>query len=73
MRFAAAAFVVSICAFGQTDAPIVRKPFDVDAMMRIARVSEPQISPDGKLVAFTVERPDCSYDRRQQPASTLDT
>jgi dipeptidyl aminopeptidase/acylaminoacyl peptidase len=58
MRFAAAAFVASICAFGQTDAPIVRKPFDVDAMMRIARVSEPQISPDGKLVAFTVERPD---------------
>ena len=53
MRFAVVLFAVSICAFGQT-----KKPFDIDAMMRIARVSEPQLSPDGKLVAFTIERPD---------------
>lgn len=32
--------------------------FDVQALMKIARISEPQLSPDGKLVAFTVETVD---------------
>jgi len=34
------------------------QPFDVYAMLKIARISEPQISPDGKLVAFTVQTVD---------------
>lgn len=54
MRYVVAALVVSACVFGQPS----KRPFDVDAMMRIARVSEPQLSPDGAMVAFTVERPD---------------
>jgi dipeptidyl aminopeptidase/acylaminoacyl peptidase len=32
--------------------------FDAPAMMQLARISEPQISPDGKDVAFTVETAD---------------
>jgi len=32
-----------------------KQPFDVQALLRLARISEPQISPDGKLVAFTVQ------------------
>lgn len=35
-----------------------KPPFDVQAMLRIARISEPQISPDGRLVAFTVQSVD---------------
>src|SRR5689334_9993908 len=31
------------------------QPFTVDAMMKLARISEPQLSPDGTLVAFTVQ------------------
>ena len=54
MRYVVAALAVSACVFAQTS----KRPFDADAMMRIARVSEPQLSPDGTLVAFTVERPD---------------
>ena len=30
-------------------------PFDVQALLKISRISEPQISPDGKMVAFTVQ------------------
>lgn len=60
MRFATAALFVSACLHGQTD----KKPFDVDAMLRIARISEPQLSPDGKTVAFTVERPDVTANAR---------
>jgi dipeptidyl aminopeptidase/acylaminoacyl peptidase len=33
-----------------------KAPFDVYALMRLARISDPQLSPDGKLVAFTVQR-----------------
>ncbi len=35
-----------------------KAPFTFDAMMRIARVDDPQLSPDGKLVAFTVQTVD---------------
>jgi dipeptidyl aminopeptidase/acylaminoacyl peptidase len=54
MRYLAAVFAVSMCAIAQP----AKKPFDTTAMMSIARISEPRLSPDGKLVAFTVERPD---------------
>ncbi len=39
--------------------------FDAEAMMKIARISEPQISPDGKNVAFTVETVD--LDKNTKP------
>jgi dipeptidyl aminopeptidase/acylaminoacyl peptidase len=29
--------------------------FDVNALLKLARVSDPQVSPDGKMVAFTVQ------------------
>ncbi|MBV8550922.1 MAG: S9 family peptidase [Acidobacteriaceae bacterium] len=36
----------------------VKAPFTFDAMMRIARIDDPQLSPDGKTVAFTVQTVD---------------
>jgi dipeptidyl aminopeptidase/acylaminoacyl peptidase len=30
-------------------------PFNFEAMMKLARIDEPQLSPDGKMVAFTVQ------------------
>ncbi len=38
------------CAWAQKAA------FDIQAMMPLARISDPQVSPDGRLVAFTVQR-----------------
>jgi dipeptidyl aminopeptidase/acylaminoacyl peptidase len=35
-----------------------KAPFTFDAMMKLARIDEPQLSPDGKLVAFTVQTVD---------------
>jgi dipeptidyl aminopeptidase/acylaminoacyl peptidase len=32
-----------------------KAPFTFEAMMKIARIDEPQLSPDGKTVAFTVQ------------------
>ena len=57
MRIAAVfALVLSACniqsAFG------AKAPFTFDAMMKIARIDEPALSPDGKLVAFQVQTVD---------------
>ncbi|MFB3830016.1 MAG: prolyl oligopeptidase family serine peptidase [Bryobacteraceae bacterium] len=41
-----------------------KPPFDVNAMMKLARISEPQISPDGRTVAFTVTTIDVANNKR---------
>src|SRR5579875_466998 len=43
------ALLASACVLAQ------KPPFDVSALMRLSRISEPQLSPDGRLVAFTVQ------------------
>jgi dipeptidyl aminopeptidase/acylaminoacyl peptidase len=35
-----------------------KRPFDVETLLRVQRISEPVLSPDGKLVAYTVATPD---------------
>lgn len=42
-----------------------KAPFTAEAMMKIARISEPQISPDGKNLAFTVDAID--LDKNTKP------
>jgi dipeptidyl aminopeptidase/acylaminoacyl peptidase len=42
-----------------------KQPFDAAAMMRIARISEPVLSPNGRLIAFTVQTPD--LDKNTKP------
>jgi dipeptidyl aminopeptidase/acylaminoacyl peptidase len=39
-------------------APAAKAPFTFDAMMKLARIDEPQVSPDGKTVVFTVQTVD---------------
>ena len=52
----------ALCALflGTLDAPApaAKAPFTFDAMMRLARIDDPQLSPDGKKVAFTVQTVD---------------
>ncbi len=43
------------CALSISAQPPAKAPFTFDAMMKLARIDEPQLSPDGKLVAFTVQ------------------
>ncbi len=35
-----------------------KKPFDASALLQIHRIADPQLSPDGKTVAFAVTLPD---------------
>jgi dipeptidyl aminopeptidase/acylaminoacyl peptidase len=41
-----------------------KKPFDADALLSLARISDPQISPDGRMVAFTVQTIDIAANKR---------
>jgi dipeptidyl aminopeptidase/acylaminoacyl peptidase len=55
MKIAAAcAFMLGIVS----TTAAAKAPFTVDAMMRLARIGDPQLSPDGKSVAFTVQSAD---------------
>jgi dipeptidyl aminopeptidase/acylaminoacyl peptidase len=41
-----------------------KRPFDFDAMMELRRISDPQISPDGRTVAFTVQTVDMAANQK---------
>jgi len=40
-----------------------KKPFDVSALLKVQRIADPQLSPDGKTVAFAVTLPDVDANR----------
>ena len=60
-----AIFALAASAFAQ------KKPFDADAMLSLARISDPQISPDGRTVAFTVQTIDLTADKRPTQIYTV--
>ncbi len=48
------------CAYAQ------KQPFDVGAMLALKRISDPQISPNGQWVAFSVQSIDLAANKRPQ-------
>ena len=40
-----------------------KQPFNTDALLKLRRLSDPQLSPDGKTVAFSVSTPDVAANR----------
>jgi dipeptidyl aminopeptidase/acylaminoacyl peptidase len=48
-------------------APVLaQKPFDVDALLKLYRVSDPQVSPNGRMVAFTVSTVDLAANTKPE-------
>ena len=41
-----------------------KKPFDAQALWRVTRISDPQLAPDGRTVAFVAEKPDVEANTR---------
>src|SRR5207249_4255943 len=41
-----------------------KRPFDADALMELKRLSDPQVSPNGRQVAFTVQSVDVAANRK---------
>src|SRR5262245_23083505 len=52
--------LLSLCAISFAQ----RKPFDVNALLALKRISDPQISPDGRWVAFTVQTVDVAANKK---------
>jgi len=48
-----------------------KQPFDVNALLKIARISEPQLSPDGRTVAFTVQSVDLGQNTKPKQIYTV--
>jgi len=46
-------------------------PFDAQALMQLARISDPQISPDGRTVAFTVQTVDLEGNKKPRQIYTV--
>jgi len=59
-RWGIAFFACVIAALAQ------KQPFDVNALLQLKRISDPQISPDGRLVAFTVQAVDVAANKKPQ-------
>jgi dipeptidyl aminopeptidase/acylaminoacyl peptidase len=43
-----------------------KQPFDVNALLSLKRIGDPQISPDGQWVAFTVQSVDVATNKKPQ-------
>jgi dipeptidyl aminopeptidase/acylaminoacyl peptidase len=43
-----------------------KRPFDVDALMELKRIGDPQLSPDGRSVAFSVQSVDVAQNKKPQ-------
>ena len=41
-----------------------KRPFDANAMMALKRIGDPQISPDGRWVAFSVQTVDVAANKK---------
>jgi dipeptidyl aminopeptidase/acylaminoacyl peptidase len=61
----AALLALAASAFAQ------KRPFDVDALLSLQRISDPQISPDGRTVAFTVQSIDVAANKRPKQIWTV--
>ena len=48
-----------------------KRPFDVNALLELKRIGDPQISPDGAWVAFTVQSVDLPNNRKPQQIWTV--
>ena len=46
-------------------------PFDVQSLLKIARISDPQLSPDGRTVAFTVQTIDIEANKKPTQIYTV--
>jgi dipeptidyl aminopeptidase/acylaminoacyl peptidase len=65
--FVAALMIVTV------HAAETRQPFSVEQLVRLKRVSQPALSPDGKTVVFTVRETDMSANRGRTDLWSLDT
>lgn len=60
-----------LCCLAFLRPAVAKDPFTFEAMMKLARVSEPALSPDGKTIAFTVRRIDLDGNKSSRQIYTV--
>lgn len=70
--FAPAAYALSACLLMPLGALAAPHPFDVEDLVRMQRVSEPVLSPDGRTAVFTVRETDLAANRGRTDLWALD-
>ena len=68
MLLARACSVVFLAAAGLV---AQQQPFDVPTLLKISRIQEPQLSADGKTVAFTVQTVDIAQNTKPKQIYTV--
>jgi Tol biopolymer transport system component len=65
MRFrpTAAALIVGLASIASAQGAVAKRPIRVGDMYRVKNVNDPQLSPDGKWVAYTVTTTDSAKDK----------
>jgi dipeptidyl aminopeptidase/acylaminoacyl peptidase len=63
-RLSGTLLICSVLAGGAAEA--AKLPFDVQALLKVVRISDPQISPDGQWVAFTAQSVD--FEQNTKPS-----
>ncbi|MEN0055378.1 MAG: S9 family peptidase [Mucilaginibacter sp.] len=56
--------LIIICLCGSAGAQTVKKPFKPNDFYHIPALDDPQLSPDGKWIAYTLSEPDSARDNR---------
>jgi dipeptidyl aminopeptidase/acylaminoacyl peptidase len=65
-------FGVCVLAAGMASAQPAGKPFTVDDLVRLERLSEPRVSPDGRYVVYALTETDMDANRRRADLWLLD-
>ena len=60
-----------LLAFATAFLPAQKRPFDPETLLKIQRIGEPALSPDGKLAAFTVTTPDLAANAKPSQIYTV--
>jgi dipeptidyl aminopeptidase/acylaminoacyl peptidase len=67
-----ALFSVALGFFGAASVPAQSRKIELSDLAKIASVSDPQISPDGKSIVFVVSRPNLEEDRSDRQLVLMD-
>ncbi|MGH9901264.1 MAG: S9 family peptidase, partial [Pyrinomonadaceae bacterium] len=54
---------LALCAATAVVAQQARRPFTINDLLKVRRVGDPQLSPDGRMIAYTITDPDRAANR----------
>src|SRR5437762_3449070 len=63
--------IAPLCLVACLMASAQKLPFDVQALLQVARISDPQLAPDARTVAFTVQTIDLDGNKKSKQIYTV--